>query len=184
MHAAVELMYVRGVAATTLDDVRAASNTSKSQLYQHFRDKDALVHEILAAQASDLLAREVRQLRRLDSIRGIERWRDAIVTRNALHDGAYGCQLGSLAGELADKDDDARTALAKHFETWEGLFVTGLERMRESGVLRRDADPAKLATGLMAALQGGYVLAQTAHDTAPMLTALNMAIDHIRIFQR
>lgn len=38
VEAAVELMFVRGVAATTVDEVRAASGTGKSQLYQHFAD--------------------------------------------------------------------------------------------------------------------------------------------------
>ena len=33
---AADLMYVRGVNAVTLDDVRAATGTSKSQLYKHF----------------------------------------------------------------------------------------------------------------------------------------------------
>jgi hypothetical protein len=44
--AANQLMYERGV-ATTLADVRAASATSKSQVYQHFADKDALVKEVI-----------------------------------------------------------------------------------------------------------------------------------------
>ena len=34
----------------------------------------------------------------------------------------------------------------------------------------------------MAALQGGYLLAQTAHDGAPMAIALDMAIAHVRSF--
>jgi TetR/AcrR family transcriptional repressor of nem operon len=37
-----------------------------------------------------------------------------------------------------------------------------------------------LATGLMAALQGGYLLAQTAHDTKPMEVALDMALGQIK----
>lgn len=180
LRAAVDLMLVKGVNATTLDDVRAASDTSKSQLYQHFADKEALVHDVIDAQASELLAQQEQQLRRLDSIRGLERWRDAIVRRNALRDGAYGCPLGSLAGELADQDEAARLALAAHFATWESLLTDGLLRMRDNGVLRQDADPATLAIGLMAALQGGYLLAQTAHDTTPMRIALDMAIGHIK----
>src|SRR5437763_14362660 len=35
VQAAADLMYVKGVHATTLDDVRAATGTSKSQLYRH-----------------------------------------------------------------------------------------------------------------------------------------------------
>ena len=43
VEAANQLMFERGVALTTLADVRTASATSKSQLYQHFADKNALV---------------------------------------------------------------------------------------------------------------------------------------------
>jgi hypothetical protein len=52
--------------------------------------------------------------------------------------------------------------------------------MRTSGVLRDDVDPQKLAVGMMAALQGGYLLAQAAHDTTPMAIALGMAIEHVK----
>jgi AcrR family transcriptional regulator len=182
LNAAADLMYVKGVGATTLDEVRAASGASKSQLYRHFADKEALVRDVVAWQAARLLEREGQMLTRLNSLRGLERWRDALVQGDALYNGAYGCPLGSLAGELADSDEQAREALARHFKSWEGLLAAGLHRMRESGVLRPDADPDRLATGLMAALQGGYLLAQTAHDTEPMAVALNMALDHVRSF--
>lgn len=182
LQAAADLMYFKGVGVTTLDEVRAASGTSKSQLYHHFADKDALVRDVIAMQAKLLLERQQQQLQRLNSFRGLQRWRDAVLKRNALRGGAYGCELGSLANELADQDEDARTALAGHFKTWEGLLAAGLERMRQNGALRPEADPQKLATGIMAALQGGYLLAQTARDSTPMAIALDMALDHVRAY--
>src|ERR1700754_5193567 len=121
VEAAADLMHVNGVAATTLEDVRAASGTSKSQLYQHFVDKDALVSAVIELQAEQLMERQRRRLQRLDSLRGLELWRDATVRRNALRRGAHGCELGSLAGELADQNEDARSALAAHFAAWEEL---------------------------------------------------------------
>ncbi|GLX93902.1 TetR/AcrR family transcriptional regulator [Herbidospora sp. NBRC 101105] len=180
--AALELMYVKGVNATTLDDVRAASNTSKSQFYNHFPDKEQLVREVVAARAAQILERERGNLQRLKSFRGLVRWRDALVQRNALRNGAYGCALGSMASELADQDDQARATLAQSFVEWEGLLAAGLRRMRDGGVLRLDADPERLATGLMAALQGGYLLAETAQDIKPMEVALDMALDHVKSF--
>ena len=42
------------------------------------------------------------------------------------------------------------------------------------------ADPAELATAVMAALQGGYLLAQTARRPQPMEIALDMALEHVR----
>jgi TetR/AcrR family transcriptional repressor of nem operon len=182
VEAALELMYVKGVNATTLDDVRGASNTSKSQFYNHFADKEQLVRAVVEARAAQVLERERGYLQRLKSFQGLVRWRNALVQRNALQNGAYGCGLGSMASELADQDEEARSMLAESFAEWEGLLAAGLRRMRDGGVLRQDADPEKLATGLMAALQGGYLLAETAHDITPMEVALDMALDHVRSF--
>ncbi|MFJ9729511.1 TetR/AcrR family transcriptional regulator [Streptomyces sp. NPDC101209] len=182
LRAAADMMHVKGVALTTLDDVRAASGTSKSQLYRHYPDKDALMRDVVALRAAEVLERQHQQLQRLNSFRGLERWRDALVERNALRNGAYGCPLGSLASELADQDEEARKALSGHFAAWEGLLEAGLARMRASGILREDADVGRLATGLMAALQGGYLLAQTAQDVEPMRIALDMAIAHVKTY--
>ncbi|WP_327419916.1 TetR/AcrR family transcriptional regulator [Streptomyces sp. NBC_01527] len=180
LRVAADMMYVKGVSSTTLDEVRAASGTSKSQLYRHYADKDALVRDVVTLQAAELLERQHQLLQRLNSLRGLERWRNALIEHNALRNGAYGCPLGSLASELADQDEEVRKAIARHFDTWEGLLDAGLERMKDSGVLRADADAGELATGLMAALQGGYLLAQTAQDVKPMRIALDMAIGHVK----
>src|ERR1700761_7777847 len=95
--AAADLMYVKGVTATTLDDVRAASGTSKSQLYRHFPDKDALVHAVVTTQSQTILAREHAQLDRLNSFAGLVRWRNVLTELNRLQHGAHGCALGSMA---------------------------------------------------------------------------------------
>ncbi|WP_308208106.1 TetR/AcrR family transcriptional regulator [Actinomadura madurae] len=181
IEAAAELMYVKGVSSTTLDEVRAASGTSKSQLYTHFADKEQLVRAVVRLRAEEIMEREHAALQRLRSFNGLVRWRDAIVQRNALQKGAYGCILGSIAGEVSDRDEVARLALDKTFEEWENLIEAGLRRMQDARTLTADADPRKLAVGLMAALQGGYLLAQTAHDVTPMEIALDMALDHVRM---
>ena len=180
VEAAAELMYVRGVNATTLDDVRAASGTSKSQLYNHFPDKDALVRAVAEQWAARVFAREEAQLSRLNSFNGLVRWRNSLVRRNAAQNGAYGCALGSMATEVSDHDDGARETLSATFQRWEQLLADGLRRMQDSGKLRPDVDADTLATGLIAALQGGYLLAQTARDVRPMETALDMALEHVR----
>lgn len=176
VRAAADLMYIKGVHATTLDDVRAATGTSKSQLYRHFPDKDALVHAVITLRGQQVIARETQRLGRLNSFSGLVRWRNALVQANALQNGAYGCALGSMASELAD----ARTILAGLFQTWEELIAAGLRRMQAKGTLKPDADPGELAVGLMAAVQGGYLLANTAHDVRPMEIAIDLALEHLK----
>src|ERR1700760_153448 len=171
---AADLMYVKGVSATTLDDIREATGTSKSQLYRHFPDKEALVRAVIALRGRQIIERETGRLGRLSSYRGLVRWRNALIAANALQNGAYGCALGSMANELADHDEQARAMLADLFRTWEGLLADGLRRMQAKGALTPGADPEVLAVSLMAAVQGGYLLANTAHDTRPMEISIDL----------
>ncbi|MGW9031580.1 LmrA/YxaF family transcription factor [Streptomyces sp. NPDC055722] len=138
------------------------------------------MRDVIALQAAELLEWQQRHLQRLSSFLGLERWRDALIEGNAPRNGAYGCPLGSLASELANQDEEAREAIARHFGAWERLLEDGLTRMKDAGVLRWEADVKTLATGLMVALQGRYVLARTARDVNPMKIALDMAFAHVR----
>jgi TetR/AcrR family transcriptional regulator, transcriptional repressor for nem operon len=176
--AAADLMYVQGVANTNLDEVIAASATSKSQLYHYFADKDALVREVIRRQTERLLAGQEPDLHRLDSMAGLRRWRNGIVERTRLGGCLGGCPLGSLASELADQSERTRELLAHCFEIWESYLRQGLRTMRDRGRLT-GAEPDDLATALLAAVQGGLLLAQACRDTRPLELALDMALAHV-----
>jgi TetR/AcrR family transcriptional regulator, transcriptional repressor for nem operon len=180
IRAAAELMHVNGVASTSLEEVLTAAAVSKSQFYRHFDDKADLVHAVIALRAEETMAKQTERLRGLDSFRGLRQWGDAFVQRSALRRGAWGCELGSLSAELSDVDEYSRTRLAQHFREWEALLAEAFDRMRDRGVLRDEVDTMRLAVGVMAAVQGGYLLAQAAHDSTPMEVAIAMAIDHVR----
>jgi AcrR family transcriptional regulator len=176
---AANLMYIKGVGATTLDDVIAASGVSKSQLYHHFSGKKTLVRAVIDLMGERVMERERGALDHVSTIAGLRRWRDALVQNSALQHGAYGCALGSLASEISDHDDVARRVLAELFIEWQGLLTNVLRRLRDSGALPLDVPIDQLATGLMGALQGGYMLAQTARDVTPMATSIDMALARI-----
>jgi TetR/AcrR family transcriptional repressor of nem operon len=176
---AAELMHVKGVAATTVDDVLAATGSSKSQFYHHFESKEALVRAVVDHVGQTVLDRERESLGNVSTLRGLRRWRDALVQSNALRHGAYGCALGALASEVSDHDDLARRALSQLFAEWRGLLADVLRRLQADGVLKPEVSADQLATGLMGALQGGYMLAQAERDVSPMATSIDMALAHI-----
>jgi TetR/AcrR family transcriptional regulator, transcriptional repressor for nem operon len=180
--AAAELMHAQGVAATTIDDVLAASATSKSQFYQHFEDKTDLVYEVITQRADEVLSWQRLRLEKVESFKGLYQWRDAMVQRCVLRRGLWGCELGSLAAELSDTDDRARASLSVNFTEWRGLLAAALDRMRDAGVLRAETETRFLATGLLAAVEGGYLLSQTGRDPRLMQSALDMAIGHVASF--
>ena len=156
-----------------------ASATSKSQLYHYFADKDALMRAVIEFQTGAVTGGVAARLEAVNSLAGLRRWRDAVVTMNRAARGIGGCPLGSLASELSDRSESARALLAHGFALWESHFTEGLKAMRDRGELNAEADPAELATAVIAALQGGLLLAQTTRQSRPLELALDMAIGHI-----
>jgi hypothetical protein len=52
--------------------------------------------------------------------------------------------------------------------------------MTANGTLRADADPARLALALLAAVQGGLLLAQAQRSTDALEAGLDAVIGHIQ----
>ncbi|MGA7835430.1 MAG: TetR/AcrR family transcriptional regulator [Acidimicrobiales bacterium] len=184
MNAAANLFYDRGVEAVSLDDVRSATGTSKSQLYHYFSDKSDLVHAVIECQKERTLNFHRPVLSALSSWEDLQDWRSMIVEFQAARRCRGGCPLGSLVVELVEADNEARSHLARAFEEWEQLLAQGFERMIQRGLLRDDTRAAELAVAVMASLQGGLLLAELEKRTRPLEVALDSAIAHVRTFAR
>jgi TetR/AcrR family transcriptional regulator, transcriptional repressor for nem operon len=180
LQAAADLIAEKGTAGMSLDDVRARTGASRSQLYHYFEDRDDLVHAVINVTIDTVLDTQGELLDHLDSWAGIDRWFDALVQHQTDRQACGGCPLGSLAGQLAESDPQARAAIAAGFERWEGRLRDGFTRMRSRGRLRKDADPGLLATATMASIQGGLLLTQVRRNPHQLRIALNAARNNLR----
>lgn len=176
--AATGLVRAQGAANTTIDAVIEASKVSKSQLYHYFTDKDDLVLAVIQRQAECVLGAHEELLRKLNSIAGLRRWRDAVVEMTRKINCAGGCPLGSLASELSETPR-TRAALAEGFARWASYFEAAFARMQKGAGRKPGADLQALSEATLASLQGGLLLAQTMRSARPLELALDMAIDHV-----
>ena len=104
IRAATELVAERGVADTSLDDVRERAHASKSQLYLYFDDRDALMRAVAQATCDAVMDTQADELAGFDSLAGIERYLDWQVTLQVERQARGGCPIGSLAGQLAERE--------------------------------------------------------------------------------
>jgi TetR/AcrR family transcriptional regulator, transcriptional repressor for nem operon len=177
---AARLMFEGGVAGTSVEDVQRAAGVSASQLYHYFGDKQTLVRAVIAYQTRAVLDAQQPLLGQLDSMAALREWRDRLIDlQRALHC-TGGCPIATMAGELAEVDPGYRSDLADSFERWEAPIRAGLRAMHARGDLRRGTDPDRLATAVLAALQGGIMLTQLRRDPAPLAAALDEMLDHIQ----
>ncbi|MGD1280503.1 TetR/AcrR family transcriptional regulator [Mycobacterium seoulense] len=180
---AARLMFERGVAGTSIEQVRRAAGVGGSQIAHYFQDKRELTRQVIAARREDVRAFHTQPpLGALDTLDALQTWADACV---ADVDAVYrlgGCVYGSLAGELIDADDELHDDLSAGYDQWIELFKTGLAAMRRRGELRPDADPRHLAVSLVVAHQGGAMLTYATGDPEPLRAAVNAAVDYVRAF--
>ena len=167
---AAALIHERGVAAATLEDVKVAAEVSGSQMYHYFPDKEELVQAVINYQADTIVS---RQRHTLGSAKGVEAWRNMVITAARRTKGKGGCQLGSLVGQLAESDPEARALIAAGFDQWATAISDGLRSLHAEGKLPLGIDPEDLATTLLATLQGGLVLSQVQRSSRPFETAVN-----------
>ncbi|HEY1978008.1 MAG TPA: TetR/AcrR family transcriptional regulator [Candidatus Baltobacteraceae bacterium] len=177
--AAARLIHERGVAGTTTEEVRDAAAVSSSQLYHYFKDKMALVRAVIAHQTDAVIGAQKEFLGHLNSMRALREWRDLLVRIQRGGHCAGGCPLGTLSSEIVEIVPEFRIDLNRAFSRWEDGIRSGLREMHAGGQLRRDADPDRLATALLAAVQGGLVLTQLRRNTKPLEAAVDAILDHI-----
>lgn len=176
VESAAEQVLAGGVGGTSLDDIRADTETSKSQLFHYFPGgKSELVGEIASFQADRVLTAQEPYLSRLATWDDWRGWRDAVVA----HYGAqphWGCPIGALANELIGTDPERAAEVTAHMEHWRGLLEAGVTRLRDAGELSPDADPRALSLAVFASLQGGLLLTVTAESIEPLEAALDGAL--------
>ena len=156
------------MAGTTLEDVKAAAQVSGSQLYHYFADKEALVQAVIDRQADVLISNQEHA--DLGTTGGLRAWRDLVIAHASGLHCQGGCPLGS---QLAETDAAARARVATGFGRWSAAISDGLRALHASGNLAPGISPDDLAVTLLAALQGGLLLAQVRRDTRPLETALD-----------
>lgn len=164
-----------GIDGTSLDEVRAATLTSKSQLFHYFpAGKAELVREVARWEGQQLLAAQQPHLDDLSTWASWAAWR-AGLEEYYLGLGRWACPIGSLTAQMAATDSETAAFLRAGWTTWRAQLAEGVRRMQAGGLIDARADPERLATSVLAAIQGGLLLSQPERDSWPLQAALDAA---------
>lgn len=165
--AAKTLLWETGYESMSPRKVLDASGAGQGSLYHHFRSKRRLAAAALAEVEAELTAAadamfDPRRppLERVKAYLSLER------------DGLKGCRLGRLANEAGVlQDPDLRAPLARYFGRVEALVGEALAEAQANGDLDPGLDRRKLATALVAVVQGGFLISRARRDRAAVAAA-------------
>jgi AcrR family transcriptional regulator len=178
--AAADLVLERGARGTSLDDIRAATATSKSQLFHYFpAGKGELIEAIAQLQAERVLDAQRPYLERLDSWSDWDAWRAAVIDHYAAQR-YLRCPIGALTAELIASEPERAVLLTAFMDRWRGYLTAGVRRMVDGGLLGPGTDSERLALSMFASLQGGLALMAMSDSVEPLSAALDGALSTLR----
>lgn len=162
-----------GFAATSLDDLSAATGMNRPSLYAAFGDKHSLYLELLERYTEASNQAIVREFERDQPLAtALTRfYRQALALYLPEDGAARGCFLIGTALSEAAADAQVRSRLRTSLDGFTRALEQRLKRARTEGELGRDADPAALAD-LAAAVLHSLAVRARAGDTRAALNAL------------
>lgn len=169
----------RGVAETTLDDIRARTQTSKSQLFHYFPGgKDELLLAVAQHEARMVLEDQQPYLGELTSWAAWQRWRDAVVDRYRRQ--GQSCPLSMLMSEIGRTTPGAQAVTKALLRQWHDEIAAGIQSMQEQGKVAGELDADRVGAALLAGIQGGVGIMLATGDLSYLEAALDTGIGNLR----
>ncbi|WP_191299031.1 TetR/AcrR family transcriptional regulator [Lentzea cavernae] len=165
-------------AGVTLDDIRAITGTSKSQIFHYFPDgKEELFLAVARHEADRVLDDQQPHLGALTSWPAWERWRDSVVARYRAQ-GRH-CPLGALMAQVGSTPG-AREVTSALLNQWQAHIRKGICDMQAAGLIRAGLDADRVAAAFIAGIQGGVLVLMSTGSVTHLEAAVDTLVDHLR----
>ncbi|AXB43251.1 TetR/AcrR family transcriptional regulator [Amycolatopsis albispora] len=178
---ATEVFWRKGYHATSTRDLGEALELNPSSLYRTFGDKHRL------------FLRALDHYRATESTDGCQRFRNAPPTIDALVEAVTavalggdaqaadpaGCFVINTAAELGSTDPEVSRRTETAFDLTRTGLVDLLTRLRDSGELPSEADPAALTDLLFTLILGWRLRARAGHDPKDIRRSIEHATRHL-----
>ena len=164
----------------SLDDIRGATSTSKSQLFHYFpQGREQLLLAVAAHEADQVLADQRPHLDDLTSWQSWHAWRNTVVARYR-RQGRH-CPLSVLIGQISRDNAGALAVQADLMERWQRALADGVRHMQERELMTRGIDAERAADALLAAVQGGALVLIVTGRSSSLESALDLTLDQLRV---
>ncbi|MDX2642221.1 TetR/AcrR family transcriptional regulator [Streptomyces sp. NBC_00510] len=180
LDSAREQFWNRGYAATTLEDLVAATGLGKGSLYGAFGDKRQLFLNLLNTYCSEQL-RDVEQTLTGPgtAMECLTRLFEGVANGYAADAQRRGCFMVNSTSELHGQESDVAALARATYQRVEDLLVACVKEAQKEGAVDASADPQELGRLLLAALQGIEFLAKTNMDASALLQIGRAALNQL-----
>ena len=169
----------RGPANVSLDDIRAVTSTSKSQLFHYFPEgKSDLLLTVARYEAQQVLDDQQPMLGDLTSWPKWQAWRNRVIEKYRTQ--GPGCPLSALTSQLGLADPATRTVIVDMYARWQDYLADGVRALAAAGEIDAGTDVADAATAILTAVAGGATMLMATGEISYLEVALDEALGGLR----
>jgi len=158
--AARDEFWLRGYAATSVDDLTSVTGLGKGSLYGAFGDKHGLFIRALDDYINASLDTVRAQLRdpAYSAYDRLTRHIRAQLKAIAADKARRGCMMAKSAAELSATDDSVERAVEHAYATWAAELAACIREAQRDGTIDKKQNPQALATTVLAFMRGQEAL--------------------------
>lgn len=174
-----------GFQAASLSKILKDTGITKGALYHHFANKlelgYAVVDEIIFAFFQQVWVDPLKKTD--DPISTIQHILLSSGKRMTTEDARLGCPVNNLAQEMSPIDEGFRQRMVAIYDAWRDALEEAIERGKQAGTVRSDADARRLAILFVATLEGCMGLAKSTQSLAMLMECAGGLVDQLEIFR-
>lgn len=177
---ATRLINTQGFGATSINDLLAASGSTKGSLYHYFPGKDGLGLAVLEQAQSDFVAFLENALTGATPGEQLTGFLTAALAKHRDVGFVGGCIFGNTALEMADSDTAYARVVQDVFDRWIARLRTVIEAAQQVGQVRVDLSADQLAGHVVSALEGGIMLSRLRKEEGPLASCVECLVVFLR----
>lgn len=176
IRSAIELLRERGYARTSFGDVIVHSGAPRGSIYHHFPGgKEQLVTEAVQRYAGLILHAINQAAESGSALDTVRLFIDAVRSGLRASDFRLGCAVAAVVLDLTERDAVLLRLTAESFRAWRGRLAVAFRRDGAT-----EAQARRLATLVVASVEGAMILARADRDLAPLTDTAHELEAHLR----
>lgn len=177
LDAAMHQFWAKGYESTSMQDLLATMNLSKSSLYQAFGGKQQLFRQCMQRYA-DQFSQQLRDglAKSASGRQFIEDFLDSVLDDISGESLPRGCLVMNTASEFAQGQPEIARDVAQSIERFRGVLRSAVERAQREGDIPTERDAQILANYLVSSMSGLKTQAKAGADAATLKGIISLVL--------
>jgi len=180
LESGLKLFHLKGIQATSVDEILEDSGTGKSQFYHYFKNKDGLVHSVLSHFYQRLKSGQGSLETNIKTWEDLESWFGFFVNFQKAVGCRMSCPIGTIGNDLTADQELLRQDVRLIFDFIRHRLIEFFATLKGQGKIPSSVKPEELADFCICIMQGGLLVGKIRREVEPFENSVAHALSYLK----